>query len=145
MKIIKVLDTKGVTHEVFVDDDYSLPNKIFVSQGYAWINKDGNARKLHRVILNATNDQLIDHKDGNGLNNTKENLRVATKSQNGANRKSKGVSLHKATGLYRAVVTKDYKQYVKYHQTEEGAREAYKKLHVELHGEFSPYYKELTQ
>jgi hypothetical protein len=142
MKIIKVTDTKGVTHEVFVDDDYNLPNKIFVSQGYAWINKEGNAHKLHRVIMNATDDQLIDHQDHNGLNNQRKNLRVATKSQNGANRKAKGVSFHKATGKYRAIVTLNYKQYTSYHETFEEARETYKERHVELFGAYSPYYKE---
>lgn len=41
---------------------------------------------LHRFLF-ATNDgMLIDHIDGDGLNNTRENLREVTRSENGRNR-----------------------------------------------------------
>ena len=41
---------------------------------------------MHRVILNAQEDELVDHKDDNGLRNTRENLRITDRSGNGANR-----------------------------------------------------------
>jgi len=42
---------------------------------------------MHRQVMGAgPNDPDIDHADMNGLNNQKENLRFATKSENGANR-----------------------------------------------------------
>jgi len=41
---------------------------------------------MHRLILGVTDSQvLVDHVDGNGLNNVRLNLRRATKSQNAAN------------------------------------------------------------
>lgn len=40
---------------------------------------------MHRDILGALAHQEVDHKDRNGLNNTKSNLRLCTKSQNNAN------------------------------------------------------------
>lgn len=54
----------------------------------------------------------VDHKDTNGLNNKWENLRSASKVQNGANRGAncnnktgfKGVSRNKRTGRYRATI-----------------------------------------
>lgn len=40
---------------------------------------------MHQEILGKSNDKIIDHIDGNGLNNTKENLRFVNKSQNAFN------------------------------------------------------------
>lgn len=37
---------------------------------------------MHRVILNAPAGLEVDHKDGNGLNNTRANLRLVTRRQN---------------------------------------------------------------
>lgn len=41
---------------------------------------------MHREILKTPKNLETDHRDGNGLNNQKENLRVATRSQNLQNR-----------------------------------------------------------
>ena len=42
---------------------------------------------MHRIIMNCPDGKFIDHKDGNGLNNQKENLRICTKQQNSGNSK----------------------------------------------------------
>lgn len=42
--------------------------------------------KMHREILNAPKGLDCDHIDHNGLNNTRSNLRLATRSQNSFNR-----------------------------------------------------------
>jgi len=42
---------------------------------------------LHRFITNAPSDMEVDHIDGNGLNNTRANIRICTHAQNMANRK----------------------------------------------------------
>ena len=41
---------------------------------------------LHREIVGASEGELMDHKDGNGLNNVRRNIRSATMSQNQSNR-----------------------------------------------------------
>ena len=41
--------------------------------------------KMHRAIMRVSDDTYIDHINGNGLDNRRVNLRVATNSQNQAN------------------------------------------------------------
>lgn len=49
---------------------------------------DGSYHKLpmHHLILPPGAGEFIDHRDGDGLNNTRSNLRRATRSQNNQNR-----------------------------------------------------------
>jgi len=65
---------------------------------------------MHRLILGITDKKMeIDHKDHNGLNNTEENIRSCTKSQNltnmkkriNTNGKFKGTTYIKETDSYR--------------------------------------------
>lgn len=56
------------------------------------IKIDGRYRMLlmHQAIMPA-DGAIRDHKDGNGLNNQRDNLRLCTHSQNAQNRNSKAV------------------------------------------------------
>jgi hypothetical protein len=54
---------------------------------YVVRNKQGGGTVyLHRQILAAEPHECIDHKDGNGLNNARSNLRLCTHGQNMCNR-----------------------------------------------------------
>jgi len=66
---------------------------------------------MHRLILNNPRGMATDHIDGNGLNNTRANLRIANPSQNTANKRKwhrpttsqyKGVNRYK--GRWRAYI-----------------------------------------
>lgn len=85
---------------------------------YVVANTVANGRrtmvKLHRLILGAEPGQQVDHRNHNGLDNRRANLRVATPSQNAANNRPttgrsgyKGVGWHKARGKWRAYITVD--------------------------------------
>ena len=53
-------------------------------------NKSKNSKKhiyLHRFIMNVDDNLEIDHIDGNGLNNCKQNLRICTSQQNKFNKR----------------------------------------------------------
>jgi hypothetical protein len=52
---------------------------------YFWVGKIHKYISMHRFILSAPKDKQIDHRDGNGINNQKTNLRLCTQSQNGGN------------------------------------------------------------
>lgn len=100
---------------------------------------------MHRQILGVDDPAIeIDHKDGNGLNNTKDNLRTCTKSQNCANRGLrsdnlsgfKGVSW--AYGKWRTRITVEQKiiHIGRYSDIIEAA-EAYNIAAVKYFGEFA--------
>lgn len=69
--------------------------------------------KMHRVIMGATNPGIeIDHKNGDGLDNTRGNLREATRGQNQFNTRIrsdnvsgyKGVDWYNQRGKWRAQI-----------------------------------------
>lgn len=49
------------------------------------INGKQKGFMMHRVLMNAPAEKYVDHKDGNSLNNTRENLRLCTNQQNSLN------------------------------------------------------------
>ena len=68
--------------------------------------------KMHQMIRKVPKGKEIDHKNINGLDNRRCNLRTCTRSQNNANRRKrkgcssqyKGVRLHRLTGKYTAQI-----------------------------------------
>lgn len=115
---------------------------------YARTEISNNAVAMHRFILGLRpEDGLdVDHKNGNGLDNRRENLRLATTSQNIANApkrrgaytsRFKGVTRH-SQGRWQALVTKDYQRhYLGLFDSEEDAARAYDEKARQLHGEFA--------
>jgi hypothetical protein len=99
---------------------------------------------MHRFILTPSAEQQVDHINGNGLDNRRENLRICTRSQNQHNRKKgqrnssgfKGVS--KKGNKWQANIGRDRKQiYLGIFDTPDAAHEAYVKAAKDIHGEFA--------
>lgn len=58
------------------------------SDGDGYYAVDHKGTRMHRVLMGASGDGVIvDHVDGNGLNNCRSNLRLGTQSLNSVNRK----------------------------------------------------------
>lgn len=53
---------------------------------YAWRSEGGHSGRktfhMHRIIINAPEGMQVDHANGDGLDNRRENLRLCTNSQN---------------------------------------------------------------
>jgi hypothetical protein len=101
--------------------------------------------QLHRQILDAPVHLQVDHIDGNGLNNRRGNLRLATAAQNARNRRVisgtsgfKGVHFHKRDRRWRADIEVDRKTVcLGYFHTPEEAADAYDAAALEHFGEFA--------
>jgi hypothetical protein len=100
---------------------------------------------LHRMLLGEPKGFQVDHKDGDGLNNRRSNLRVATNQQNASNARLsrlntsgfKGVSWHKQRRKWYARIRKDGRSvHLGMHHTPEDAHAAYAAASADLHGPF---------
>ena len=121
-----------------------------VKMGQNWYAKtfrtDGTHLSMHRLITNAPKHLVVDHRDHNGLNNRKDNLRLCTPAQNqyntrprpGGTSRHKGVHFDKKIKKYRALINHKSKRYhIGCFINEDDAARAYDRKAIELFGEFA--------
>lgn len=140
--------TNSTLKALVSDEDY-----IHLS-AYQWTLADNGYVKrdmlisIHSIIaeiigLKRINGLQIDHKDRNKLNNQRDNLRLATRSQNlgNANKSSlprsskyKGVSWYKPTSKWKVSCQG---QFIGYFKTEEAAAKAYNAQATKVFGDFA--------
>lgn len=141
-------------NELYEYDDGLLLNKktkhIYCNldrDGYVRVRRNGTEYRAHRLIWEMHNGPipegiLIDHIDGDSLNNRIENLRLATRQQNNANSISRTNTLPKGiirvSNRYRARLTFKGTTYsIGMYDTIEEAKLAYDTKNIELNGEFA--------
>lgn len=83
-----------------------------------------------RILLNAPDNLIVDHRDGNPLNNCRDNLRLVTASQSMMNRYSTGECKYKGVyknrnGFSSSIMLNRQKIYLGYFDTQEQAAKAY--------------------
>ncbi len=100
--------TKGVFAEVDDDDVPVLRRhrwqvvKARISRSpYAMTRIDGKTVYMHRLLLAAPSGTQVDHKDLDGLNNTRANLRLATRSDQKGNSQIPTSNTSGFKGVYR--------------------------------------------
>jgi hypothetical protein len=102
---------------------------------------------LHRVILAAPPGMVVDHRDGNGLNNQRSNLRLATHAENMRNRKTQSNNLsgykgatQRPDGKWRGAIAYNGRRYMRDGFPSPAAAHAwYVAKAIELHGEFARF------
>lgn len=142
MKLIPLTQNKFAE----VDDiDYPILNK------YKWYAKKdkmtyyaGTGAKtilMHNFIMN---NKSIDHIDGNGLNNQRNNLRIVTNQQNCMNRSpykgkiTKGVNWHNRDQRWFSVIRfNGHNIWLGFSNTRKEAQEVYNAAAIKYFGQFA--------
>lgn len=101
---------------------------------------------MHREIMRASKGVEVDHINGSGLDNRRENLRTADDSENARNRRRqsasksgyKGVSWENGKRLWRAQIEVNKRnKHVGYFRNKEDAARAYDAAATKYFGEFA--------
>lgn len=113
------------------------------------VNGKPAVESLHRLIMSPPDGKVVDHINGDPLDNRRENLRVCFQSNNAKNRDKhgnnksgvKGVSVVVLAKLrrkvYRAAIRVDGVKYsLGTYGTVDEARDAYNRASVLLHGQY---------
>ena len=108
-------------------------------KGFYAANSEGV--KLHRFLLCAKQGQIVDHRNGDGLDNRRGNIRIGSQSGNCVNRQqTPGVYLRGARpkkGKWQAYIKFQGKQRsLGYFDTEREAHDAYVSEARRLHGDW---------
>lgn len=112
---------------------------------YAIREAAGRTLSMHRFITAAPDGSEVDHRDHDGLNNTRANLRVCTKTENQWNRRPsphssrfKGVHWSRQCQRWVAKIRANGAVYhLGLFEREEAAAEAYRAESIRLRGEFA--------
>ncbi len=131
-------------HRWYGNKDHGSVSRIYV-YSTTFINWNNKSRrlKLHRFILDIDNPKiLVDHINGDTLDNRRENLRICNNRENSNNSKAKGgmyskykgVTWHKKNKKWQVVINHEY---VGQFNSELEAAKAYDIKATQLHKEFA--------
>jgi hypothetical protein len=121
-------------------------NTFYARRNITISNSKQSKIQMHRLIAKPTKDMVIDHIDGDGLNNQRINLRICTSMQNIINRKLnansktgyKGVSYIKISNKFRAYININrINKHLGYFIDPIDAARAYNAAALKYHGEFA--------
>ncbi len=139
------------------DEDYESLNRFkwcaekrsntFYARRDDWSNGTRRRTYMHREVLGITDPMVLcDHKNGDGLHNYRNNLRIATASQNASNKLIDGNGTSKYKGVYWAswankwrseIGSNGSRKKIGYFNSEIEAAKAYNEWAIKLHGDFA--------
>lgn len=163
MKLIKLTKSKYAKVD---DQDYEFLNQfkwhtvvkgtnLYAAKGITVGYRKYSTLYMHNLLMCPPSGYEVDHKNRNGLDNRKDNLRYASRSQNNQNKKMRHIYKGKPTSSrFKGVFydnkckNKNWKAQIIYNKkiirlgrfdTEIEAAKAYNKKAKELFGEFAFY------
>lgn len=111
-----------------------------------YVKRTKDEAPLSRFIMNPEKGMIVDHIDGNTLNNTRENLRICTPAENSRNSilyetntsGFRGVVWRKEDKKWSARITVNYKRkFLGNYESIVDAAKAYNEAARKYHGEFA--------
>jgi hypothetical protein len=158
VKILKVIIVEN--KDVLIDDEdyeylFNCYDMKITDHGYVYCSPKKKwkgkmalfSMTIHKLLMNPDKrgrSIVVDHRDGNKLNNQKDNLRVCTHEQNMRNRKPqggkseyKGVYKHHNSGLWSAQTSNKGSVYKGLFSTEVAAANCYNYWSKIEYGEFA--------
>lgn len=135
------------------DEDYERVSAYRWRAGMGtvtWYASSGTGKGvilMHRFILDAPSGMMVDHKNGNGLDNRRENIRLCTRHQNGQNHITSPAGRSGYTGVRSAPGGRWYASITVYRQrlrlgcynAPEDAAIAYNHAAAEHFGDFATF------
>lgn len=133
--------------KVIVDDDFDTSKmrwKIYLNKrGYAYTQSPGvnHMIAVHHLVIGKKPGYVVDHINGNRLDNRKDNLRFVTHRENGINRSVRGYFIVRKGNMVRyrvRILINKKPHHVGYYGTAEEAAAAYKKFYDDLGESIKP-------
>lgn len=126
--------------------NFNKPNAIKYADRSVWVNGKCVKVLLHRLLMQPPKGLVVDHIDGDGLNNQRANLRICTIAENSCNKRSNrassskylGVCFVRKYGMWQSAIEKNgVSIHIGSFKSEMDAALAYDRRAIEIHGEFA--------
>ena len=140
--------TRGQRAVVDDEDYHVVAGRSWQAQprrdGKGWYAVARGGVRMHRLIMGVSGGRIVDHANGDGLDNRRQNLRVGTQSQNCVNRKTTPGRYMRGTrktryGRWQATIKDGNKnKHLGCFATELEAHLAYVAAAKKIHGEWLP-------
>lgn len=137
--------SKGKYFTIIDKSDYHLiegKNLSITPNGYITFTFKKKRILLHRLIMDAPDGMVVDHRNHDTKDNRRENLRLCTHAENGKNKRPSGLRKYKgvtkqANGYACLMNIKKKFTHLGTYDTPEEAALAYNRKATELFGEFA--------